>query len=78
MDMHEQERKYPCDVCGKQFVLEWKLKKHANVHEENTKLCNYFICKKSCPYEDIGCKYSHDDSDKAVGEDEGGNIEEEE
>ena len=59
MDKHEEEKRFRCDVCDKQFVLEWRMKKHSKVHTEKSKMCNYHISNKFCPYEDIGCKFSH-------------------
>ena len=59
MEKHEETENFVCTVCDKPFVLEWRLEKHMKVHEEITKMCDYFKNNKLCPYEDIGCKFSH-------------------
>ena len=32
------------------------------MHEEETKMCKFFANKEHCPYEEIGCKFSHEPS----------------
>ena len=47
------------------FVLEWCLKKHKNIHSEkasNLKFCHYYNNNKTCPYSDLGCMFRHEDS----------------
>ena len=60
---------YKCEVCEKEFYLEWRYKKHEMVHKGNAKYCHYLKNSKSCHYEEIGCKFSH--SDEPVGEQDG-------
>ena len=53
-----------CEVCGKLFFLEWRLQKHLNVHTGEAKYCHYFNNQRDCPYQDIGCKFLHQQSGK--------------
>ena len=39
--------------------------KHISVHSENTRVCHYFSHKQKCPFEQIGCKFRHEGSDKS-------------
>ena len=50
---------YKCEVCEKEFYLEWRYKKHKTVHTEDGKYCHYYNNGKTCPYEEIGCMYLH-------------------
>ena len=59
MEEHQIEKKYKCDKCGKMFHLEWRLRKHLTIHNENGKYCHYFNNQKQCPFEEIGCKLLH-------------------
>ena len=59
MEEHQIEKKYKCDKCGKMFHLEWRLRKHITIHDENGKYCHYFNNRKQCPFEEIGCKFLH-------------------
>ena len=52
-------------MCNKDFYLKWRLEKHISVHSENTRVCHYFSHKQKCPFEQIGCKFRHEDSDKS-------------
>ena len=45
------------------------MNKHLEVHERKQSMCKYFTKNQHCPYEGIGCKFSHEPSDK-------GNIDE--
>ena len=51
-----------CSICDKEFVVKWRLDKHFKTHSENNKYCHYFNNGKSCPYENIGCKFKHEDA----------------
>ena len=31
-----------------------------NLSSSVTKMCNYFRMKTNCPFEELGCKFSHD------------------
>ena len=60
---HEVET-FKCERCDKTFQLKWRLEKHKKGHEMvNVKFCHYFNNKKVCPYEEIGCMYSHAESE---------------
>ena len=49
----------------KDFHLEWRLNKHKASHQfETGKNCHYYNNKKHCPYEDIGCMFKHEKSEK--------------
>ena len=57
---HEIHQMFKCDMCEKQFVLNWRLKKHMNMHSERISLhCHYFNNNKKCPFEVLGCKFMH-------------------
>ena len=57
---HVSEEKFDCDICGKSFALEWRMKKHKQIHTNQTlKRCHYFNNDKSCPFEEIGCMFEH-------------------
>jgi len=57
---HEMHSKFKCDQCDKNFVSRWRLKKHINIHNGKvTTHCHYFNNKKSCPFQDLGCKFLH-------------------
>ena len=52
------------------FVLEWRLKKHRNIHTEkaaNLKFYHYYNNYKTCPYSDLGCMFRHEDSPICLG-----------
>ena len=56
---HGASRDFECTVCGKKFFLEWRLKKHAQMHTVIPRTCRYFSSKMPCPFEEIGCKFLH-------------------
>ena len=55
---HTEVQTFPWDICGKRFVLKWRLKKHISGHYRK-RYCHFFNNGKACPYEDIGCKFQH-------------------
>jgi hypothetical protein len=59
-EAHKVNKTYKCEVCGKMFLHEWRLRKHGNVHKENPKKCKFFLNKEPCPFDRIGCKFDHD------------------
>ena len=62
---YNQQKDLKCDICGKEFILNWRLKQHQQIQTSSSvKPCRYFISKKACPFEEIGCKILHDVSDK--------------
>ena len=64
--IHASEKTHACQTCGKTFVLKWRLEKHFGIHQGNVKTCNYLKEGKECPFEDIGCKFSHKETNVAV------------
>ena len=61
---HSENSQHECDICEKTFVLKWRLKKHKEGHESNLKkFCHYFNNDKTCPFEEIGCMFFHQDSE---------------
>ena len=36
------------------------MKKHELIHTKRTKTCNFFLSKTPCPFNDIGCKFGHE------------------
>jgi len=57
--VHGCQKSNSCDICGKKFYLEWRLRKHLQVHAENVKKCKYYCNGKECPFEEVGCKFKH-------------------
>ena len=56
---HDSAEHLECVKCGKRFVLEWRLKKHQEIHtNKNIRKCHYFNNQKCCPFEVIGCTFS--------------------
>ena len=64
----EIPKTFRCNVCGKMFLLQWRLKKHIDNHEKKTRKCKFFINKEACPFSDIGCKFGHEDHDEESSE----------
>ena len=63
MKIHNVSEEHECDICGKRFILEWRLKMHRKAHDmTDQKYCHFFNNKKSCPYEEIGCMFKHEPS----------------
>ena len=58
-EKHGSEKAFKCDVCGKMFLLEWRLKKHGDVHQKPTRKCKIFLNNEPCLFNDIGCKFAH-------------------
>ena len=64
---HENSKKFKCDKCDKTFVSEWRSKKHIEGHSKSDrKYCHFFNNRKFCPYEEIGCKFRHEDAGKCA------------
>ena len=61
MKDHNTEKEFNCDVCGKGFFLEWRLRKHREVHQGNIRICHFYKNSKPCPFDDIGCMFDHSD-----------------
>ena len=56
---HNAPKDFECTVCGKRFLLEWRLKKHKQMHSVIPRTCRFFMNNMPCPFEEIGCKFSH-------------------
>ena len=63
LEEHKKKKQFKCEICGKEFFLEWRKKKHMKIHSENPKVCKYFDKTQPCPYEQIGCMFSHETND---------------
>ena len=61
---HNKINPFKCDTCDKEFFVKWRLEKHTQGHRETRKYCHYYNNDKYCPYDEIGCKYKHEDSNK--------------
>ena len=63
--VHKKSKRFHCGTCGMTFVLRWRLHKHLESHQEgkSTTICYYFNNKKPCPFENVGCKYLHEEAD---------------
>ena len=48
-----------------------EVKKHGSFHQENAKRCKYIQERKICPFDEVGCKFVHE-------EDIGDDLEDEE
>ena len=64
LEMHMKEEhvssSFKCDKCRSDFYSEWRLKKLLKSHEnEKTRHCHYFNSNKTCPFEELGCKFLH-------------------
>ena len=57
---HETSEDFKCDQCDKTFVLKWRLLKHEKNHATVLKKCHYFNNNSACPFEDLGCMFSHE------------------
>ena len=64
VSFHGCEKQYSCEVCGKEFYLKWRLEKHSSMHENSVKPCKYLKERTACPFEDIGCKFAHEDPEE--------------
>jgi len=61
-DEHQAKKNFKCEVCNKDFFLQWRFDKHKSVHLETTKACHFNSSKKFCPFQRIGCKFRHDEA----------------
>ena len=60
---HEKHEVFHCEICDKGFVLNWRLRKHMNIHsEESVHYCYYFNNNQKCPFEEIGCRFLHQEA----------------
>ena len=62
---HREVVKFNCEKCKKEFCVKWRLRKHMEIHGQgNVRKCHYYNNNKTCPFEEIGCKFAHIDSEK--------------
>jgi hypothetical protein len=61
VDKHDAMKDFECELCGKTFLLQWRLKKHSLIHIQNAKMCRYYVENQLCPFHLVGCKFSHSD-----------------
>ena len=59
VNAHAAKKNNSCDQCGKTFYLKWRLEKHFEVHNPGVKVCKYKQSGHDCPYEEVGCMFSH-------------------
>ena len=62
--VHKRSKRFLCGVCNTGFLMRWRLHKHLEMHKkgEAQRFCHYFNNKKKCPYQDVGCKFLHEES----------------
>ena len=60
---HENHPEFKCEVCEKTFVLKWRLRKHMKIHNGHVQPCHYYNNNKTCPFEELGCKFNHINSE---------------
>ena len=55
-------RNFKCDKCEREFHTKYRLEKHMTNHISTEKIrnCHYFNSGKPCPYEVLGCKFTHE------------------
>ena len=61
-EVHQIDKEHTCNVCGKQFFLQWRLRKHMQMHTENAPFCHFYNNGKLCPFQEIGCMFRHENS----------------
>ena len=64
LEVHLEECNEHIEIIHVTNVTKWRLKKHVKSHaDENIKFCHYFNNGKICPFEKLGCMFSHQDSE---------------
>ena len=59
---HIDSERFKCKYCEKKFVTKWRVEKHLNIHFKRTiKSCKYFLNETFCPFEELGCKFRHNE-----------------
>jgi hypothetical protein len=67
---HVDTVKHECELCGKCFHMKWRLRKHMDLHNNpKAKKCHFFNNKKHCPFQEVGCKFLHETSEKCYFQD---------
>ena len=59
---HEDYKTFQCDHCCKNFVTNWRLEKHKKMHyQTHVKKCQQYTRREYCPYNELGCKFRHEE-----------------
>ena len=70
IEMHlnnlKMTRQFKCSECETSFHTQWRLIKHKKIHQSSSKKrnCHFYNSGKICPFEELGCKFVHEYSDK--------------
>ena len=59
---HDVTLKFKCENCDSEFVSELRLKIHKQSHKHKTKYCHYYNNGKVCPFQKLGCRFKHEES----------------
>ena len=61
---HGKVKKYKCQQCEKTFYFKWRLQSHNKIHDKESSIrkCHFFNNNLQCPFEEIGCKFLHEES----------------
>ena len=65
-EVHHAETHFKCDLCEKTFLLEWRLKRHRDIHTEKPKKCKFFLNKELCPFDRLGCMFAHENIESEI------------
>ena len=59
-------KQFKCSECEMSLHTKWRLNKHKKMHQSSSKIrkCHFFNSGKICPFEQLGCKFKHEYSDK--------------
>ena len=65
---HGKVKEYKCQLCDSSFVLQWRLMKHKEMHKSKRRqrTCHYYNNGKICPFEKVGCMFSHEEARKCL------------
>ena len=64
MSSHAHTERHKCESCEKEFISEIRLKSHTQSHNFTTKYCHYCNNGKECVYDELGCRFRHEKSEK--------------
>ena len=67
---HGLSKTFVCDICGKTFYLKWRMEKHQSIHEGSHKACKYYKDGKTCPCDEVGCMFMHEEKETENAEEE--------
>ena len=71
----EEDDKDPKTLLS--LLQSWDVETYLEQQEEN-KACEYFKATGSCPYQEVGCMFIHEEADMAEADDEEDSVNEEE